>query len=271
MNKNPGHHVGQRGGNLGRPGLRRGLLLVLLILSVLLQGCFLDRLITLRSQTCAFDENFGINVDRNVEIEFYHPVLLEKDMPMIWGASPTTTSVSDTGSTMHYLFQRVPGGADTGEAFLLEEFSLEFSFVPVDGELRLSKISSSDLPVELLLAANTVSLSDFDEIAEYACEVEFNPFTRSMLLPLEQTWFNELPSRDESIALFGMPGSTLDEGNGLVYEYKLTGSDAETHTAKLVVWFDEAGEKPLTVEAGFSRYQMQANLLTAIMKVQFKI
>ena len=116
-----------------------------------------------------------------------------------------------------------------------------------------------------------MSLSDFDEIAEYACEVEFNPFTRSMLLPLEQTWFNDLPSRDEYIALFGTPGSTLDEGNGLVYEYKLKGSDAETHTAKLVVWFDEAGQKPLTVEAGFSRYRMQANLLTAVMKVQFKI
>ena len=68
-----------------------------------------------------------------------------------------------------------------------------------------------------------------------------------------------------------MPDSTLDDGNGLVYNYSLKGSDVETHTARLVIWFDETGEKPLSVEAGFSRYQMQTDLITAIMKVQFKI
>ena len=40
---------------------RRGLLLLLLGLSVFLQGCFIDRLITLRSQTCSFDEHFAVN------------------------------------------------------------------------------------------------------------------------------------------------------------------------------------------------------------------
>jgi len=256
---------------LSRAGLRRGLLLATLFVSLFLQGCFLDRLITLRSQACAFDEHFEIRTDRNLEIEFYNPVFLEKDMHLIWGAAPTTISRSDKGSTMRYLFQRIPDRAVDSKATLLEEFSLEFDFIPVDGQLRLSKISSNDLPAELLSTVNDVNLSGFDDIAGYACQVEVNPFTRSMLLPLDTSWFNELPARNELIALYGGPESTLDEGRGLVYKYRLKGSDAETNTANLVIWYDETGEQALAVEGSFSRYQMHTNFLTAMMKVQFRI
>lgn len=262
--------------NLSRTRFQRGLLVAVLSLSVLLQGCFLDRLITLRSQTCSFDEHFEVRIDKSFVIEFHDPVLLEKDMRLIWGAAPTSISGSDAGSTMHYLFQRVPnitdnGATDNGKAPLLEEFTLEFDFISVDEQLRLSKISSNDLPVELLLAASTVSLSGLDEIAEFACQVELNPLTRSMTLPLDQNWFNDLPARNELIEVFGNPNSTLDDGNGLVYKYRLKGSDAEPQIATFVIWYDETGQKPLAVEAGFNRYQMHTDLLTALMKVQFSI
>ena len=254
-----------------RRGVHHGLLLLLLGFSVFLQGCFIDRLITLRSQTCSFDENFAVKVERNLVIELYDPVLLEKDLRLIWGAAPTTISTSNGGSTLSYLFQRVPGETHETKATLLDEFSLEFDFVPVNGQHRLSKISSNDLPPELLLTATTISLSGLDEITEFACQADINPFTRSMTLPLDQTWFNEIPSRDELMTLLGAPDSTLDEGNGLVYQYSLKGSDADKHTARFVIWYDEEGEKPLAVEADFNRYQMHTDLLTALMKVQVEI
>ena len=271
MNNKPGCPGHARYKKPSRAGLRRGFLLAILLAMVILQGCFLDRLVTLRSQACAFDEHFEIRTVQNLEIEFHDPVFLEKDMHLIWGAAPTTISRSDRGSTMHYLFQRMPDRVGDSKASLLEEFSLEFDFTPVDGELRLSKISSNDLPAELLSAINKMNLSGFDEIAGYACQVEVNPFTRSMFLPLDTSWFNELPARNELIALYGGPESTLDEGRGLVYKYRLKGSEAETHTANLVIWYDEAGEQPLAVEGSFSRYQMHTNFLTAMMKVQFRI
>ena len=251
--------------------IRGGLLLVLLTFSVLLQGCFLDRLITLRSQTCSFDEHFTIAIGRNVELDFHDPVLLEKDMDLIWDAPPTAISRSETGSTMRYLFQRVTDDPAIGTSSLLEEFSLEFNFIPVDGQLRLSKISSSDLPTELLIAANTISLSGLDEITDFACQAELNPFTRSMILPLDRNWFKDMPARDELIALVGTPNSTMDEGSGIVYKYRLKSNDAKTHTARFVIWYGETGEIPLSVEAGFNRYQMYTDLLTAMMKVQFRI
>ncbi|MDX2424173.1 MAG: hypothetical protein QNK43_16040 [Amphritea sp.] len=254
-----------------RGGVHRGLLLLLLGLSVFLQGCFIDRLITLRSQTCSFDEHFAINVDRNLVIELYDPVLLEKDLRLIWGAAPTTVSTSNEGSTLSYLFQRVPGETYETKATLLDEFNLEFDFVPVNGQLRLSKISSNDLPPELLLTAATISLSGLDEITEFACQVDINPFTRSMTLPLDQSWFTDIPSRDELMTLLGAPDSTLDEGNGLVYQYRLKGSDADKHTASFVIWYDDAGETPLAVEADFNRYQMHTDLQTAQMKVKVEI
>ena len=254
-----------------RVGLRRGFLLAILIVTGILQGCFLDRLITIKSQACAFDDHFEIRTERNLEIEFHNPVFLEKDMRLIWGAAPTTISRSDKDSTLHYLFQRLPDRVGDRQTSILEEFSLEFDFTPVDGQLRLSKISSDDLPVELLSAINKMNLSGFDEIAGYACQVEVNPFTRSMLLPLDTSWFDELPARDELIALYGGPESTMDEGRGLVYKYRLKGSDAEAHTANMVIWYDETGQQPLAVEGSFSRYQMHTNFLTAMMKVQFRI
>jgi len=251
--------------------VRRGFLLLLLGFSVFLQGCFIDRLITLRSQTCSFDEHFAVKVDRNFVVEFYDPVLLERDLRLIWGTAPTTISTSDEGSTLSYQFQRVPGETGNNNATMLDEFDLEFDFVPVNGQLRLSRISSNDLPRELLLTATTISLSDLDEITEFACQTDINPFTRSMILPLDRAWFNEMPSREETIALLGRPDSTLDDGNGLVYQYRLKGSDADKHTASFVIWYDRAGEKPLAVEAGFNHYQMHTDLQTAMMKVQIKI
>lgn len=256
---------------LSRAGLRLGLFLVVLLVTVVLQGCFLDRLITIRSQACAFDEHFEIRTDRNLEIVFHDPVFLEKDMHLIWGAAPTTISSSDKGSTMRYQFHRMADTTGERKASILEEFSLEFDFTPADGQLRLSKISSNDLPAELLSAINKMNLSGFDEIAGHACQVEANPFTRSIFLPLDASWFSELPAQNELVALYGEPDSSLGEGRGLVYKYRLKGSGAEAHTANLVVWYDETGEQPLAVEGSFSRYQMHTNFLTAIMKVQFRI
>lgn len=252
-------------------GLRRGLIVLLLGFTVLLQGCFIDRLISLRSQTCSFDEYFAIGVDPNLVVEFYDPVLLEKDLRLIWGAAPTTFSSSDQGINLSYQFQRVPSGTVNSQVSLLNEFSLDFEFIPVDGQNRLSKIRGSDLPPELLLAATTISLSGLDEITASACEVDINLFTRSMILPLDQDWFTDIPSRDELIALLGLPNSTLGEGKGLVYQFSLMGSDADKHTASFVIWYDESGESPLALEADFDRYQMHTNMQTAQMRVQIEI
>ena len=250
---------------------RRGLLLLLLGFSVFLQGCFIDRLITLRSQTCSFDEHFAVKVEQNLVIDLHDPVLLEKDLRLIWGAAPTAISTSEEGSTLSYLFQRVPGKADNEQGSLLDEINLEFDFVSINGQNRLSRISSNDLPPELLLTATAISLSGLDELSAHACQVDINPFTRTVALPLDQAWFHELPSRDELISLLGRPDSILGEGKGLVYQYSLKGSDDDNHTADFVIWYDESGAKPFALEAGFYRYQMHTDLETALMEVQIEI
>lgn len=251
--------------------LRRGSIILLLGFSVFLQGCFIERLISLRSQACSFDEHFAIRIDQNLEVELYDPVLLEKDLRLIWGAPPTSMSSSNEGSTLSYLFQRLPAESVNKQPGLLDEFNLDFKFVPVKGQNRLSEISSNELPAELLLTATTISLSGLEELTTFACEVDINPFTRSLVLPLDQGWFTEIPSRDALIAMLGSPNSTLDGDNGLVYQYSLKGSDPDKYTASFVIWYDEAGETPLIVEAGFDRYQMHTDLLTAVMKVQIEI
>lgn len=63
--------------NRSRTRIHRGLLALALALSVLLQGCFLDRLITLRSQTCSFDEYFAVGIDQNIVIELVFKHILE--------------------------------------------------------------------------------------------------------------------------------------------------------------------------------------------------
>ena len=125
MSNKPGQSNGSVEWNTQPLKIRGGLLLVLLTFSVLLQGCFLERLITLRSQTCSFDQHFAITLGRSIELDFHDPVLLEKDMDLIWDAPPTAISRSETGSTMRYLFQRVADEPGIGISSLLEEFSLD--------------------------------------------------------------------------------------------------------------------------------------------------
>jgi hypothetical protein len=250
---------------------RRVLLLLLLTLTMTLQGCFLDRLITLRGQTCTFDQHFGIGIDSSIEIDFYDPVLIEKDMDLIWGFSPTAVESSGTARTLVYQFERVPGDSNKPGSFLMEEIHLEFDFVSLDDQLRLSKISSNDLPGELLPALTAVDLSTVNAMADSVCQVELNPFTRSVILPLDPGWFAELPDRDEFVELFGVPNSTLDGGQGLVYEYRLNGSGKVSPIARLTIWYDPTGQQALIVEADFSRYQMQTDLLSANMQLQFTL
>lgn len=245
--------------------------LVLLTLALVLQGCFIDRLITLRGQTCTFDKHFGIGVDSSIEIDFYDPVLIEKDMDLIWGFSPTKVESFGTAKTLVYAFERVPSDSNRSGSFLLEEIHLEFEFIPLGGQLRLSKIRSNDLPIELMPALSAIDLSTMDAVADSACQVELNPFTRSVLLPLDPDWFAELPDRKEFVELFGVPNSTLDEGKGLVYEYRLNGSGGKSPIARLTIWYDQSGQQALIVEADFSRYQMQTDLLTANMQLQFTL
>lgn len=243
----------------------------LLTLAVILQGCFIDRLIALRGQACTFDKHFDIGLDSNLEINFYDPVLIEKDMNLIWGFSPTAVEASGTTKTLAYTFERVPTGSTDAGSYLLEEIHLEFEFIPVDGQLRLSKIRSNDLPAELSPALSAVDLSTMNTVADSACQVELNPFTRSVLLPLDPDWFSGLPDRDGFVELFGAPNSKQDDGQGLVYEYRLIGSGEESPIARLTIWYDPAGQQALIVEADFSRYQMQTDLLTANMHLQFTL
>lgn len=245
--------------------------LVLFTLAVVLQGCFIDRLITLRGQTCSFDKHFDISLDSNIEINFYDPVLIEKDMDLIWGFSPTRVESSGMGKTLVYTFERIPSVLNNPESFLLEEIHLEFDFIPVNGQQRLSKIRSNELPGELLPALNAVSLSTMNTVAESACQVELNPFTRSVFLPLDPDWFSELPDRDGFVELFGAPNSMQEEGQGLVYEYRLVGNGEKSPIARLTIWYDQDGQQALLVEADFSRYQMQTDLLTANMQLQFTL
>ena len=122
MNNKPGCLSHTRYKKPSRVGLRRGFLLAILLATAILQGCFLDRLVTLRSQACTFDEHFEIRTDRNLEIEFYDPVFLEKDMHLIWGAAPTTISRSDRGSTMRYLFSVCRTGWETARSHYWRSF-----------------------------------------------------------------------------------------------------------------------------------------------------
>lgn len=271
MTRKPGWFYGATGGLSCSLGMRHGLLLILLASTVLLQGCFFDRLVTLRSQACSFNENFAVSIDQKLSFEFYSPVLLEKDLRLIWGAEPTSVLRSDSGATMRYLFERVPVGEYDRNTSALDEISLEFEFIPVDGQLRLSKISSSDLPAEMLLVTKGINLSGVDDIAAHACAVKVNPLTRSVRLPLDQTWFNDLPARDELLALLGSPNALSGNGAGLVYEYRLKGDDTESDIARMVIHYDDTGEIPLTVKARFNRYQMRTDLRTALMEVQFTI
>ncbi len=218
-----------------------------------------QRLFTVRGQMCAFDEFVALNIDRQIEVVLHEPVLLERDIYLLMDALPTSHSSSFDGAVSSYVFEQLQAGPDETIAATGVELEFSFVFVQSGGGLRLSRITSPDLPPELLASAALLAASS-TKIAQQACDVSINPLKRSVKIEIDQELLRQIPDRRTAVEWFGPPLDSASNSDGLAYAFRLKGGQDDRPIVRIDAGYDENGEHLKTVNAAFTRYNARVEV-----------
>ena len=91
-------------------------------------------------------------------------------------------------------------------------------------------------------------------MAQQACHFSINPFSTSVMLKIDHDMLGLLPERQALISWLGSPIESGDSVGDLSYEFQLQGEQAGSGIARVDMDYALAGDRPLTIEASFSRY-----------------
>ena len=201
-------------------------------------------------------------------VQLMEPVLLESDIYMLIGASPTTRIETADRVVAGFVFEQLQAGEGDNLVPTGNEVQLDLSFVHSKRNLRLSHIEMGEIPIDLL-AGRIPEPAEMEAIASQACEFSINPFSRSVSMDIDSTLLEDLPGRQAVIDWFGSPIEVLDGGNTIAYEYRLKGTNTDQPSGRIRARFDDNGEKPLLVEASFAHYLASIDFIEGKMQMEF--
>lgn len=227
--------------------------LAAVILSLLTSGCLFTRVKEVKSQACAFDENFEVRFGEYPTIVMKEPVLLDSDILWLVGAEPTyRMQMSDTLLMRYEIEEDLPAPNPDND------LRIDLEFVHIDDEFKLSRVlldprasrffNESFLDDESLLSA-----------AQEVCDAGLAPSITGMDINISEEEIAMLPTRQEVIDLVGPPHALSEDKTGWIYGYRLKGNRDEGN-AQFTVWFDADGQQPIRFESRYSRYRTVADL-----------
>jgi hypothetical protein len=249
-----------------RNSWRRLPLLLLAFAVVILPGCLVNRLVEVKRQSCNFEQNFSVNFEGDPEILMLHPVMLEHDIELIFGTTPSHSVLNDDVLTATYVFEQVRSPQDPGTPESGFEFRFEFEFKRVNDVNLLSRVSTSTLP-EGIVPQDYNQAEAMSNAAMNMCNKPFSPFSRKRLMELDPNLLQDLPGRQDVLDMMGPPTEFLNGGNALMYAFRLNGSMDEDHLVRTELRFDEDRNQLISMETSFLRYHFRAdiNSATAVM------
>jgi hypothetical protein len=245
------------------------LFFVMLVVTTVLSSCITmtSHLFTIRKQMCEFDEYFSVSLDRGLEVQLNEPVLLEREVFLMVGATPTTRIITADGMTASYVFEQLQTATENSRDPKGEEFELRFLFVSSDKGYLLSGIQSSEIPAELFESALTVVASS-NEIAQEACDMPINPLNRSVKVEIDRDMLELLPEHHSVVSWLGPPFESTNNGDDLIYEFQLQGDSTDLPVARIGAGYGQAGELPTTIDASFTRYHASIDVPAGTMRVK---
>ena len=232
-------------------------------LPLLVSGCLFNRVIEVKQQACAFDENFELRFSDTPAIVFKQPVLLEKDILWMAGIPPTRSTLS--GGELLLTFEVEE---DVPEPNPANDWRVDMAFSQVEDEYRLREIRL-DPKAGVFFNESYLDRQTIVEAADNACNAGLGFGMAKMEMELSEKEVALLPTRPEVVQVVGPPHGLTPDGSGWNYRYRLKGQQSDEPIAQFTVWFDERSEKPLRVESRYSRYQANADL--EAMKVSMNI
>jgi hypothetical protein len=238
----------------------------MLVITAVLSSCIsmTSHLLTVRKQLCEFDENFSVVLDRGVEVKLYEPVLRDREVFLMVGATPTSRVITADGMTASYVFEQLQT-AKGSEPFAL--FELRFLFISTDKGLLLSGIQSSEIPTELFDSALTV-IANSSEMAQQACDMPVNPLSRSVVVGIDRDMLELLPARQSVVTWLGPPFESTDNSDDLIYEFRLKGEGTDLPVIRIDAGYAQAGELPTEIDASFTRYHASIDVPAGTMRIK---
>jgi hypothetical protein len=249
--------------------LKTHLLLGMMLVTIVLSGCITmaSHLFTLRSQLCEFDDYFKVSLDQGVNVKLNQPVLLEREVFLMVGASPTSRVITADGMTASYVFEQLQTATESSKSSKSEAFELKFLFTPSDKGYLLSEIQSSDIPAELFESALTL-VENSNEIALQACDIPINPLSRSVEIEMDRDMLELLPARQLVVSLLGPSSESTNHNDDLIYEFRLKSESTDLPVARIDAEYGQNDELPIAIDVSFTRYQASIDVPTGTMRVK---
>jgi hypothetical protein len=225
------------------------------------------RLLTIRGQACEFDDYVSVHIDQGVEVSLREPVMMESDIAVLMGSSPTSRVESTDGVIASYVFEQIQTGPEATSFLSNGEIEISFQFVPSNEDFLLSGIRSSEIPVEILDSILSM-VTTAGVMAQQVCNTSINPFSRSLVLDIDRDMLNLLPSRETVISWLGPPLESAGDSDRLTYEFRLKGDQPDLPVIRVDAGYQPAGEYPVAIDASFSHYHASIDVPAGTMRLK---
>ena len=230
-----------------------------------LSGCFINRAIEVQDQICDFDSNFSLQFGDSAKFNFHSPVLLDRDILWIAGASPTVmTSTEDQLSMLFVLEKSGPNPRPE------DEIRVDLNFDRVDDQYKLMNVRF-DPKFNAVINPEFLDKAALDSATQTLCETGLSFASTRMEIDISDQDLDELPNRAEILDSLGPPLEADERNDSITYEYKLKGDELSPMKARFTVWFDETGEKPARMDSEYSHFRTSADFINKKMLMMVKI
>jgi hypothetical protein len=230
-----------------------------------LSGCFINRAAEVQDQFCDFDSNFSLQFAESANFNFHNPVLLDKDILWIAGASPTHIEKNADDLSMLFVLEKA-GPNPVAE----DDIQVELKFDQIDEKYKLMNVRF-DPKLNTLINPEMLDEATIDTATRNMCELGWSFASTKIVMDISDHNLDELPSRTEFLEWLGPPLESDEESGSFTYEYLLKGEESDRMTARFTVWFDDSGDKPVRMDSEYSHFLTSTDFVKKKMMMKVKI
>jgi hypothetical protein len=226
----------------------RRTVIILITITLLFNGCILERIFRVKKQFCAFEKYFKIEISDGFRVLLQEPVLLDEDVTWITGAEPSESKFIGGELVMKYV--AVKRGTPSNGQF---DLPVELRFGRIDDDFRLkegylSKNLTDILTHELLT-----------QIMRSVCKSDKSLINQRLTIDISALNRSLLPSRSEILSTLGPPNQNPGNVHKLAYVYQLKNNDTVDKVAAIEIQFDRFGERIIRIKFKYLRYNLNAD------------
>jgi len=231
--------------------------------TLLLSGCLITRLYEFKQQFCDYPNHFSFTLQDDFRISLRQPVLLDRDVIWLAGAKPSSIEQSTELKKMQWLVDKVlPDGATADPT--LDQLQVDMEFVPEDASYLLQEVVM-DKRFAYVLAPELM-----DRHAENVCRSQWLVLGRSGEIDLADADLSGQPGRLEILEFLGQPTAVIDQGSGVLYEYRLQGSETKGRQYSLEFWHEPANGELIRSTTSSIRFATTTDFLQKKMWIKVR-